>query len=354
MTNYKQTEARYIKSVDSAIERFFEFRKKETQFTEITRSYELMQEFCLRPGKRVRPVLMLLACEGYNSQIATESVIECAALIEIMHSFLLIHDDIVDNADFRRGAPSLHRMFPGNTRAGEALALVSADMLIFDVLSHIMQSDLDDAIRKLFLACFSRCYHSTCVGQILDLKASGGGLDDTAAPYRVAHYKTAFYTFVYPVLFGSILSGENDLNQHRLIEELFVEPGIAFQIRDDYIGIFSSEDDSGKSAAVDLHECKVTTIIADAAALMKESEKNEFADLFFKMEKTESDIILLRKLITKTGILQKIDKRLTNTASNFKNGIEALDVSEEYKGYFLQIVKQVCMLPLKISGEINE
>ena len=298
MSNFNDLSTDFLVTIDRAIGLFLDNLKTDALFPEIADCYGKISEFCLRPGKRLRPLLMIASYQGYSGKKASQPVIECAALIEIMHSFLLIHDDIVDNADQRRGGDSLHRMFGSDKREGEAFALVSADMMIFDVLSRIMKLDIDCNVRENFLTCFSECYRATCVGQILDLKSGAQELSDTESCYRVAHYKTAFYTLIYPVLFGYILSGGNDESEYRLIKDFFLEPGIAFQIRDDYIGVFLSENESGKSEACDLHEQKVTTVVSEAFMAMAPGQQQIFATLFRKDKKSSEVVFNLRKMIT--------------------------------------------------------
>ncbi|MBN2771478.1 MAG: polyprenyl synthetase family protein [Spirochaetes bacterium] len=351
MSNFNDLSTGFLGTIDGAIELFLDNLESDAPFPEIADCYAKIKEFCLRPGKRLRPLLLIASYQGYSGKKASQPIIECAALIEIMHSFLLIHDDIVDNADQRRGGDSLHRVFGSDKREGEAFALVSADMMIFDVLSRIMVLDIDCNTRERFLGCFSECYRATCVGQILDLGSGGKELSDVDSCYRVAHFKTAFYTLIYPVLFGYILSGGNDKNEHQLIKDFFLEPGIAFQIRDDYIGVFSSEGESGKSEACDLHEQKVTTVIAEAFLKMNPDQQQIFSTLF-RIEKKNSEVVFnLRKLIIQSGAPDSIRIRLQNIFEKFENDVRKLALEPETKELFVNIVKKICLLPVAVSEE---
>jgi geranylgeranyl diphosphate synthase type I len=213
--------------------------------------------YVTRSGKRVRPALLLAGwgLSGAGSDPPAR-LWDFAAAVEILHSFMLVHDDVADDADLRRGGPSLHRAFaPG--KCGTDLAMVMGDYLFALAIEAMLGSGLASAPPVV------RDYLGTCrqaaMGEYLDLDLIRVDLSRVtlSQTLRVARLKTSGPSFAAPLVAGGALAGGNT----RILEALArvgMPMGLAFQLRDDLIGLYGSPEVAGKPCDSDLVQGKRT------------------------------------------------------------------------------------------------
>jgi geranylgeranyl diphosphate synthase type I len=218
-----------------------------------------LRRFALRPGKRVRPTLLVAGwalASGELGQRVPWGLTEFAAGFELLHTFMLIHDDVADRATTRRGGPILHRML-GAGRPGEELAVVVGDHVYARAVETMLGSGLAHAARatKYLMAV---CRH-TGVGQYLDLELSRAPLDQVNLfqALKVANLKTAQYGFVAPLVAGAMLGGAGG-DQKDALERVGRQWGLAFQLQDDLLGLFGDDRVVGKDGGGDFYEGKRT------------------------------------------------------------------------------------------------
>lgn len=221
------------------------------------------RRYALRPAKRLRPALLVIGHGlGSGEASAPESLWSFAAGIELLHTFLLVHDDVADGADVRRGGPALHRCLAAG-RKGEDLAVVVGDHLFALAIDAMLACDLPatPAVVRYYLAV---C-RATAAGQYLDLDLSGAALDTAGSGHavRIALLKTARYGFVAPLVAGARLGGGAPALV-RTLERVGRAAGLAFQLRDDLIGVFG--DPAAGKAAGDLEARKLTMPVIAAYA----------------------------------------------------------------------------------------
>lgn len=222
-----------------------------------TRAMEHARHYALRPAKRVRPALVVA---GYGlargSLTAPAGLWRFAAGLELLHTFLLIHDDVADQAELRRGGAALHHLL-GPGRAGEDLAVVVGDHLYTRSLEAMLSSGLRGATQAS-LYYLGVCRH-TAAGQYLDLELSRASLSEVTLfqALRVAHLKTARYGFCAPLVCGAMLAGAA-AELCEALERVGRHVGLAFQLRDDLIGLFGDERVAGKAADGDFVQGKRT------------------------------------------------------------------------------------------------
>ncbi|MBO8160487.1 MAG: polyprenyl synthetase family protein [Thermosipho sp. (in: Bacteria)] len=330
----------HLKYIERYIEKIFD-EKKNTQFEEIEELIEEIKCFTLRPGKRIRPLLFLLGYEAYKKDetISKEDLYYIAATIEIMHSFLLIHDDIMDRATIRRGAPALHVLLKekykdlvNNDRVGEDLAVVLGDLMAFFVLETLSKLQIPNF--RYFLSVFSKCYINTAYGQILDtLYSLRKGKIRKNVSFEISKLKTSYYTFYFPFYLGYILTDFSNSEEEEIIREAIVPAGIAFQIRDDIISTF--DKNSGKPNTTDLLEGKFTTLI----------ELGDFDESFFKVlskkEKNESDLDFLLRSIKSRGSIEKARNLMNAYFEESLTNLERLSISNQYKRVLKGLIEEL-------------
>lgn len=208
------------------------------------RALQAARDLALRPAKRLRPALLLVGWAlARDEEPAPEGVWRFAAALEVLHTFLLIHDDVADRAAIRRGGPTLHRSFAGPHAAD--LAVIVGDHLFARAIDGMLETDLPGvaaAVRYYLGVC-----RSTAAGQFLDVELSGAALGDVTLfqTLKVAVLKTARYGFAAPLVVGGRLGGAGERLLGAL-ERTGRQIGLAFQLRDDLLGLFGAPATTGK------------------------------------------------------------------------------------------------------------
>ena len=224
--------------IDKELELFFDKEIKEAKAPFLIETLKNLKEYSLRPAKRIRAILI-----NYGYLIAggkdEKEIFKTSIFIELIHNFLLIHDDILDQDKMRRGKPSLHVKY-AEERSGEhygtSMAIVAGDMMEFLGRKILAESNIADnlkirAIRKLNETLVSTAYGEMFEVQLKEKLKNGGTVkeDEILDVYKT---KTAFYTFVGPLQIGAILAGGND-ELLKTLEKIGIPMGVAFQIKDD-------------------------------------------------------------------------------------------------------------------------
>jgi geranylgeranyl diphosphate synthase type II len=237
---------------------------------ELARFYELVRNYPERGGKRLRGRLLLLSAAAHGGDWL--GCLKVAAALELFHNWALIHDDIEDGSELRRGAPALHRLssIPAAINAGDSLhAYMWGALLAFDPLA--------DEQRRLVLEEFEWMIQRTIEGQHLDIAwVQQGRFDISEDDYiGMVTLKTAYYTVACPLRLGAFCA---DVNPDRRLLEAGTALGVAFQIRDDVLNLMP-EVSYGKEFAGDLYEGKRTLVLAHLFARASAEERAELEEL---------------------------------------------------------------------------
>ena len=286
---------------------------------EIASYLEVNREFTLRGGKRFRAILVLAGyylATGRNPRPA----LPAAAAVEHFQSWMLIHDDIIDHAEERRGGPSVHRelaqahrreRWEGSSEEyGVGIGITLGDLEEPFTVESILATRAPPAARLAALAEYSRMTRLTAFGQLLDIRS--GALDpgtvheeDVLAVHR---YKSAIYTVVSPLKIGALLGG-NAPARLRDLEVFGTNIGIAFQLRDDVLGAGFDAEESGKSSN-DLIEGKRTLLVVKAWERGSEADRSRLARVLGNAQATPEDVERARNVIRDTGSLDYSEQRI--------------------------------------------
>lgn len=262
---------------------------------ELNRFYKLISDYPQRGGKLIRGILLLLSAEAHGGN--WQDALDVAVGLELFQNWILIHDDVEDESDERRGKPTLHKI------VGDAIAINVGDALhvyMWQVLNNLQLAKAHE-IRHRFL----QMIHYTAEGQHLELnwiKSNNFAITENDYLEMVSR-KTAYYTVVYPLLLGALSANKEP---DRRILDLGIDLGIAFQIRDDVLNL-SKNKITGKEFAGDLYEAKRTLILVKLfKQVSAEEEKNIKAILSKKREsKTEEEIEYVLVKIEKYNVLEQ-------------------------------------------------
>lgn len=224
---------------------------------ELQRFLKLLADYPNRPGKGLRGRLLVLsaAAHGAEAGTANPAALLLAEALELFQNWVLVHDDIEDDSEERRGEPALHHL------AGMPVALNVGDAMHVAMWQHLHQLPSGgEHDRQALLAEFGKMIMHTAAGQHLDLAWVGAGrFDVTEADYlTMVSLKTAYYTVVSPLRLGALAAGRSP---SELLEEAGLHLGVAFQIRDDVLNLTAGAE-LGKEFAGDLYEGKRTLVLA--------------------------------------------------------------------------------------------
>lgn len=289
------------------------------------------QEFTLRGGKRFRAILVLA---GYHLQTgrAPDPALDAAAALEHFQSWMLIHDDIIDHAEERRGGPALHRAIAEAHRQasrrgssddyGVGIGITLGDVEEPFTVEAILGTPVSPAARLAALAEYVRMTRLTAYGQLLDIR--NGTLDPAAVTesdvLNVHRLKSAVYTVASPLAIGALLGGARRARLADL-EAIAVDLGIAFQLRDDVLGAGFEAEASGKSSN-DLIEGKRTLLVVRAWKNGGPADRARLAAVLGYPEAGPSEIEAAREVIRSTGSLSYSERRIAALTSRALRRLE--------------------------------
>jgi geranylgeranyl diphosphate synthase, type I len=278
---------------------------------------EAIEGLVFAGGKRLRPAFCHWAFVGAGGDPEDPAVVDAGAALELLHTFALIHDDVMDGSHRRRGRHTVHRGFEARhavadwrgegRRFGEGVAILVGD------LAFVYADLLLSAAPRAALDVFTELRLEVNVGQYLDLLGTVRGEVSVEQARRISLYKSGKYTIERPLHLGAALAGRLDDLAPAL--SAFGRPlGEAFQLRDDLLGAFGDSQLTGKPVGEDLREGKPTALYAFAAAAADGAAAKLLADRFGASDLTPGEVAELQGIFEETGARRQvectIDRRL--------------------------------------------
>jgi geranylgeranyl diphosphate synthase type I len=313
--------------------------------------YANIKEFISREGKRIRPILFVIGYLGFAKKAAA-GLYRSAISIELLHDFMLVHDDIIDKSNTRRGKPSMHAMLNKYLRnnknakfSGEDLTIVIGDVM-FALAMHAFLAIQEDekrkekALKKLIEAAIY-----TGSGEFIELLYGLKNLERITKEdiYRVYDYKTANYTFASPLVIGATLAGARQ-DQIDKLAKYGICLGRAFQINDDILGMFASERKTGKSNLADLKEAKKTILIWHAYNNSNHKNKLAIKKLLSKSNIAKSDLLRMRGILNCSGTLDYAAKEINTLIKKAEFINKTLKMQPRYLNLLNSISKKILSL----------
>lgn len=290
----------------------------------------------VRRGKLVRGALVWAGarvCGGAPEEWCAR----VGAALELFQSGLLVHDDVMDRDRVRRGGPSMFAQYEGRAdeegvrearRVGEALAVCVGDVAFFLGFGLLAGVGRGAAMRDALLRCVAEEYARVGVAQMDDVwyGATGGGvsLDDVLRVYR---YKTGRYTFSVPLSLGALLAGADE-GVRGALEEVGELLGVVFQIRDDELGLFGSEEEIGKPAGSDVREGKRTVFWVLLRERL-EGEERRRLDGVWGGEVGEEELGWVRRMVEERGVREEVGRLVEGYVRRVEERMAGLGVGEE-------------------------
>ncbi|SDR82172.1 geranylgeranyl diphosphate synthase, type I [Actinopolymorpha singaporensis] len=275
---------------------------------------ELLADLCasLTGGKRLRPAFCHWGFVGVDGTPPGDTAVRAAAALELLHTFALVHDDVMDGSSSRRGAPALHATLLARhschgwrgdpRRFGAGLAVLVGDLAF--TLAHRIAAGLPDSA--------ARTWHQMCtelvVGQHLDMLGSATGERDADYATSVATLKSGRYTVVRPLQLGACLAGGS-----RSLMAAYAEYGgplgVAFQLRDDLLGAFGDSAATGKPVGEDLREGRPTLLLAVAAERAGPTDRR-LLDRVGDPDLDDDEVAALTAVLRRTGADVEVEQQV--------------------------------------------
>lgn len=273
-----------------------------------------LSDFVRAGGKRLRPAFCHVAFVGAGGHGRDTRIVAAGAALEMLHSFALIHDDVMDGAMHRRGQNAVHiaygevhaaRQYRGEAaRFGEAVAILIGDMA-FVYADRLMQDAGDKA-----LEVFNEMRIELNIGQYLDIAATATHDVSLDTATRIARYKSGKYTVERPMHLGLALAGKFD--ELASAASAYGEPvGEAFQLRDDILGAIGDPGVVGKPVGGDILEGKPTALLALAQSRATVPQAEVLAKHYGNAHATEGDIARVQAVLIETGAVREVEERIT-------------------------------------------
>jgi len=296
---------------------------------------DILTRFAMEGGKRLRPAFVYWGYRGAGGPAdgpQADAAIKAACSVELLHVCALVHDDIMDGSEVRRGRPAMHVSFAGLHRRrgwrgdpagfGEGAALLMGDLAFTWGDVALAEAGLTDDRLAAALRVFNRLRSELMGGQYLDLVEARRGAPDEDAVRRVLSYKSGRYTIERPLHLGHALAAgapalAADYSAYGL------PLGEAFQLRDDILGVFGEPEVTGKPAGDDLREGKETYLVLLARQRADRAGRQLLEAALGNAKLSEDEVAEVRRLLQAWGALEATEARIGELLAEAKAALAA-------------------------------
>lgn len=301
-------------------------------------------------GKRLRSYMTLLTYEAFG-HTNPEAILPAAAAQELLHIAMLIHDDIIDRDTIRYGVKNVVRQYLDHYEElidnehdrqhyANSAAILAGDLLLSQSYILVSEANVDPRLVLATQRLLAQAVFKVIGGELLDTEATFRGAD-SADPLLIAQLKTASYSFVTPFLVGATLA-EVSLAQCSILEQLGEQLGIAYQLRDDLLGVFGDQATTGKSINGDIKEGKRTFLVEKFQVLASQAQCDEFAELFGTQDASDETIARVKILLTETGARQAVEELIESYRDHCYGLVNSLEVDQSHQEAFIQLI-DICV-----------
>ncbi|WP_243794163.1 polyprenyl synthetase family protein [Saccharopolyspora gloriosae] len=284
-------------------------------------------------GKRLRPAFCYWGWRGAGGDPDDAGIIAAAAALELLHAFALIHDDIIDESDTRRGAPSLHRQHADLHHAermrgsselfGTSVALLLGDLCLAWFHELLGSSGLPPQRLAAVQPMVAQSFAELVLGQYLDVAEQARSTHSVERACTIIHYKTAKYTIERPLHLGGLLAGADaDLLDSYTAYALPL--GEAFQLRDDVLGVFGDATITGKPVGDDLRTRKPTVLLATTRRRADAAQLAEIDRAFAAGDLDDDQVRRIQSIIVDSGALAECERLISSRAASARGALDGM------------------------------
>jgi geranylgeranyl diphosphate synthase, type I len=344
---------------------------QRTEFSAISEDLEPLVDYTqalLTGGKRFRALFCYWSWVGHLALSApqsseqkaksAEAMVGIASALEMFHAAALVHDDLLDQSDTRRGQPAIHKRFESlhknshwagsKERFGIAGSVLVGDLMLgwsSEIFGNALLKAPSNEIALASRKEFSKMRVEVMAGQYLDIVEENAAItrpveDAVGRANKVILYKSAKYSIEAPLLIGAAFAGANS-EQLRQLSNFGVPLGMAFQLRDDVLGVFGDPAITGKPAGDDLREGKRTVLIGYTRETLSSSVGRLFDEMLSSRELTEEQIAFLQQTIIGSGALEKVERTISELASNAMSALAGLGLDSTATAHLKTMAEKV-------------
>lgn len=305
----------------AALDRHFAAGTARARTSDERELWAAMQD-AVTGGKGLRPGLFLSvyrALGGTQDDVAAQV---CAAL-ELLHTALVIHDDVIDRDTVRRGRPNVSGTYAAGARSrghdpavaarfGETAAILAGDLALTGAVRLIASCGAGPALVDRMLDHLDHALHVTAAGELTDVRLSMDGDAEVAEAVEMEHHKTAVYSFELPLVLAAVLAGREHTSTE--LRAFARRLGVVYQLRDDLDGMFGDRAVIGKSTLSDLREGKCTPLVAHARTTPAWAQIHPYLGA----EVDEADAAQVRRMLEDSGsraFVEELARRLADEAA---------------------------------------
>jgi geranylgeranyl diphosphate synthase type I len=314
-----------------------------------------LSAFVVNGGKRFRPLFAAVGAMGAGSQLS-DAEIRAFSSLDLLQACALVHDDLMDASDTRRGEPAIHKLFESMhtsekyqgkaTQFGLSAAVLIGDLALIWSDLMLNSSGISNDSLLAALSVHDEMRVELIAGQYLDVFEQARGTQSVAQALNIARYKSAKYTIERPLHLGAAIAMPDTAKRAQIVSiysEFGLPLGEAFQLRDDLLGVFGDPKVTGKPAGDDLREGKRTVLMAMTHDRISGPAEAEFLKEFGNHNISESAIERLQEIIAETGAAMHVEdliEELTSTA------LEAIN-RDEIDSQVRELLTQMAIIATK-------
>jgi geranylgeranyl diphosphate synthase type I len=328
-------------------------RERRSEAAYIGKDYDgliaLLEDFVLRGGKRLRPAFAYwgwrAVAEGAHDDTGLDAgpdVLRLFAALELLHACALVHDDVIDSSDTRRGYPTVHMQFATQHRThgwrgsadqfGISAAILLGDLSLVWADDIVAGADLPLDAHRRVQRVWADIRTEVLGGQYLDIVAESSGADSIASAMTVNTYKTASYTVSRPLQLGAAAAADRP-DVQAVFHSLGTDLGVAFQLRDDVLGVFGDPAVTGKPSGDDLRSGKRTVLVAEAVELAdrKDPVAAKLLRTSIGSQLSDAQVRELCAVIESVGALAAVEERIGLLTHRALDALAAAPISAQAK-----------------------
>ncbi len=335
--NFSKSLLDFLKVFEPYRRDFFNKRLKSSSkySKDVSRVYRELESFSAG-GKKIRGYLVWL---GYRAAAGKDlnKILPISLAFELAHAFFLIHDDFMDRSATRHGKPTIHKVYEKQYGAhfGESMSVLVGDIACIEAFSQVKSSGFSNESKIAFEREFEKVLLETAYGQSLDLSFSFAR-PTLSQVWQVADLKAARYSIVGPLVCGSRLGKVSDKQVKGLVD-FGLNSGVAFQIKDDILGVFGNEKILGKSVISDMQEGKNTILIYKTREMASRGDVLKLDRIWGNPKSGKKDLELVGDIIERSGSLGWCERENQRLISKAKLSIGRITTDEELVQIFSQI-----------------
>jgi len=293
------------KQIDHMIDRYFVDKSGELN--------KASAHLLAAGGKRLRPAVVMLAADAVKPD-SSDDIIHAALALEVTHTFTLVHDDIMDDDNLRRGVPTVH------TKWDMPTGILAGDVLYARAFEHICMVNAKDDAKVRAIGMLAKACADICEGQHMDMSFEHR-TDVTEGEYMEMVRKKTGVLYAAAAGIGAVLAGGNGV-QVKALYNFGLNTGVAFQIQDDLIDLLTPSEKSGKDQASDLREGKQTILMIRAREKGLDLKK-------YQKTLTPADIQAAIKELTEAGVIDEVKKIATDLVTDSNRHLSILPATKE-------------------------